>query len=660
MIPRFFAPYDISRPLQFVPPFEEWCGTTEDRMRSGFQCLLDAGFGGLVTTVSLNKYLCDDKAWDVLRRGVDVARNMGLRIWIYDEKGYPSGAAGGLVIAQMPEAEARGLIRTIGPSGQPQYEVIRLYEDTHATANFYEKRPYINILDPQAVATFIAITHDRYERTLHPIRDYVEAFFTDEPSLISTYVPQGKDYPKTLPWHPTLPEIFRSRKGYDVAQHWESLFVDTGEIDRKIRCDFYEVVADLCAETYFGQLQRWCHSHRVSSSGHLLGEETLVWQTLFNGDPFSCYRKFDISGIDMILSDPGRIMAEKFFLVPKIAASATRLQGKRRVMCEISDFFGAMDGRHSTMSQMKSTAGILMSLGVTDFVSMYTVSLQPHQEADRDPKARRFSAEEFRGYTDYVTRVNNLLSDGRVVTRIAVLHPLLTIWAHFTPSERSMYEPHPNQLVRFVDDSFTNLCRELLQQQVDFDVIDERSLVDASVEKGTLIVGEREYDLLILPPMDTVRLQTMKRLLQFVELGGSVLAHPLVPTYAAEGSEKDKDINAMVEKIVAKGGMAGSTPGAAPLLYLLKSRIPPACTLSPAFPHILCTVVSRGGGLTYFFVNTSSVEYKGRCTLRSIGQPIAIDPETDKERKIACTKVDSTSSEIALTLSPFASLFVVF
>lgn len=482
---------DIFRPLQFVSSFEQWCGTTEDTMRLGFQSLLDAGVSGLVTTVSLDKYLEDEKAWDVLRRGVQLAHSMGLRVWIYDEKGYPSGTAGGLVLAKMPNGEAEGLIRSFDDSGRPRYEVGKLFEGTHATANFSERRHYVNILDRDAVERFIEVTHDRYERALHPIGDYVEAFFTDEPSLIATYVPSGLDYPKTLPWHRDLPKIFQERKGYDLTQHWESLFVDTGDIDRKIRCDFYEVIADLCAETYFGKLQAWCNAHHVSSSGHLLGEETLVWQTDFDGDPFTCYRKFDIPGIDMILSDPERIMQDKepFFLVPKVAGSAARLQGKRRVMCEISDFFGLMGWHHATLAQMKSTAGILMSLGITDFVSMYTISLHPGEPAEPSLKARRYSAAEFRTYTDYVDRVNRLFCEGERLARVAVLHPIVSLWAHFTPSERSMYELHPSAAVRFIDDGFANLCRDLLRNQIDYDIIDERSLVNARIEGGKLVIG---------------------------------------------------------------------------------------------------------------------------------------------------------------------------
>jgi hypothetical protein len=341
--------------------FEGWAGAGEDVIRDRVRGLLKAGIGGVVTNVNFQNYFRDDGALEVFRRGVRIAHEEGLRVWIFDEEGYPSGAAGGMVLEKALSAEAQGLIRVADAAGEIRYEVVTLYEATHATENFYKKRHYINILDPVAVATFLEVTHDRYARLLDPIDRCVEAFFTDEPSLITACIPKDRDYPRTVPWHGRVPEEFRTRKGYDILPHRESLFVDTGEIDRKIRCDFYEVIADLCAETYFGGLQEWCHSRHVASSGHLLGEETMVWQTDFDGDPFTCYRKFDIPGIDMILSDPEKIMAKDYFMVPKIAGSACRLQGARRLMCEISDFFGTMDKHPATMDQMKCTAGILFS-----------------------------------------------------------------------------------------------------------------------------------------------------------------------------------------------------------------------------------------------------------------------------------------------------------
>ena len=643
------------RPLQIIPPFEEWAGTTDDAIRDKVRGLLKAGLGGLVTNVNLKNYLRDDTAWEVLQRGVRIAHEEGLRVWIYDEEGYPSGAAGGLVLEQAPSVEAQGLIRVVDAAGEIRYEVVTLYEATHATENFYKKRHYINILDPVAVATFLEVTHDRYARALEPINRYVEAFFTDEPSLISAYVPKEREYPQTLPWHPRVPEEFRARKGYDLLPHRESLFVDTGEMDRKIRCDFYEVIADLCAETYFGGLQRWCRSHDVASSGHLLGEETMVWQTDFDGDPFTCYRKFDIPGIDMILSDPEKIMAKDYFMVPKIAGSATRLQGGQRLMCEISDFFGMMDKHHATIDQMKCTAGILFSFGVTDLCSYYSLSFAPEPEV----KPMEFSTMEYRKYTEFAARLNSVFATGKIETHVAILYPLLSLWGHFTPSNRSMYEPHPNREVRLLDGGFTDLCRSLLQQQIDFDIVDERSLAGAGIEGNALVVGERKYQLLLLPPLDTLRLRTIETILKFVEAGGSVLGHPLLPKYAAEGPHDDIRINDMVKKIRAAGALGGSAPGSPPIGYLVKSRIPPECDLAPSSPNILYTSIRRKEGPVYFFVNVSSRAYTGTCSFRTTGEPFLFNPSTGDEHPLKREKTSVSQPRVSLALRPFESLFIL-
>ncbi|MGB2958843.1 MAG: glycosyl hydrolase [Bacteroidota bacterium] len=643
------------RVLQMIHHFERW-GTTDEIIRNKVRSLQKAGLGGLVANVNRENYLRDQTSWDVFQRGVKIAHEEGLRVWIYDEQGYPSATAGGLVLEKKPSLEAQGLIRVVDAAGKTRYEVVTLYEATHATENFYKKLRYPNILDPVTAATFLEVTHDRYARALEPIDQYVEAFFTDEPSLISVYIPTGREYPRTLPWHPRVPEEFRARKGYDLLPHRESLFVDVGEMDRKIRCDFYEVIAELCAETYFGGLQEWCQNHNVASSGHLLGEETMVWQTGFNGDPFTCYRKFDSPGIDMIISNPEKIMAKDYFMVPKVAGSASRLQGVRQVMCEISDFFGRRDKDPATIDQMKCTTGLLFSFGVTQLCSYYGLLLEPVDEV----KPGQFFMEEYQKYTEFAARVSSMFTTGKIKPRVAVLYPILSLWAHFTPSNRSMYEPHPNPDVRYLDGAFTDLCRSLLQEQIDYDIVDERSLTDASIEGKELVVGEQRYQVLVLPPADTVRLRTMETILRFVEAGGSVLAHSLVPEHAADGPQADVRINEIVKRIRAAGALGGSEPGSSPIGYLIKSRIPPDCDLAPSSPNILCTLIQREEGPAYFFVNVSSKSYTGTCTFRAAGEPLLFNPSTGEDHPLHRKEVDGSLSRTSLTLRPFESIFVLF
>ncbi|TSA24977.1 hypothetical protein D4R75_00345, partial [bacterium] len=284
----------------------------------------------------------------------------------------------------------------------------------------------------------------------------------------------------------------------------------------------------------------------------------------------------------------------------------------------------------------------------------------PNQPADLTPKSRRFSVQEYRQYTDYVSRVNSILGEGTYHRRTAVLHPIVSVWANFTPPTRSMYEPHPSERVRFIDDSFASLCRELIQHQVEFDIVDEKNLAAARIEGKTLVIGEHAYDIVVLPPMDTIRLRTLASIHQFAQQGGSVLAYPLHPQFAAEGFEKDAEIKKMMAAIIAKGPEGGVNPQTTPIHYLVRSRVPPLCHLTPSSTHLLCTTISGKENLTFFLVNSSSMEYSGTFLFRSTGVPVKLDPATGEEKNVGFERVGDASIQIDASIGPYASVFVIF
>lgn len=81
------------------------------------------GFAGVVGNVPYgDEYPNDAEEWNKTEKGFRAFTDRGLHTWIYDEKGYPSGSAGGVVVDEHPEFTAKGLVcyeywRTIsGPS----------------------------------------------------------------------------------------------------------------------------------------------------------------------------------------------------------------------------------------------------------------------------------------------------------------------------------------------------------------------------------------------------------------------------------------------------------------------------------------------------------------------------------------------------------------
>ncbi|MBQ2336236.1 MAG: hypothetical protein II381_07985, partial [Victivallales bacterium] len=68
------------------------------------------GFAGIVGNVPYGEgYPDDDAEWQRTSDGFREFLKRGMHVWIYDEKGYPSGTAGGAVTDMNPDFIAQGL-----------------------------------------------------------------------------------------------------------------------------------------------------------------------------------------------------------------------------------------------------------------------------------------------------------------------------------------------------------------------------------------------------------------------------------------------------------------------------------------------------------------------------------------------------------------------
>jgi hypothetical protein len=233
------------RPLQIIHGPDMYMknpGTLEGAEGIGerLDLLRAMGVGGIVTNAGARQYLMNAKQWEILRIGIEEIRKRNMPLWLYDENGYPSGTAGGIVTRSNPELAAQGvacytktvkgpaavrfdqpescrsfvwagvfrdkdtvedLCAQVSPRGtlfwdapEGEWTVVYLarrymYEGTHAAGNVHEFKQYINVLDPRATDAFIRVTHERYLREMSAESwKSVRAIFTDEPSFMSSYV----------------------------------------------------------------------------------------------------------------------------------------------------------------------------------------------------------------------------------------------------------------------------------------------------------------------------------------------------------------------------------------------------------------------------------------------------------------------------------------
>ena len=91
---EFASPPAAGRILKII---HGWLNAASDQ-QALIERLKRQGFGGVTCNVSFDDYLESAARWQDFERAVKAAHTAGWSMWLYDERGYPSGNAGGLVL----------------------------------------------------------------------------------------------------------------------------------------------------------------------------------------------------------------------------------------------------------------------------------------------------------------------------------------------------------------------------------------------------------------------------------------------------------------------------------------------------------------------------------------------------------------------------------
>jgi hypothetical protein len=526
------------------------------------QQLAAQGFGGFVGNVAFDGYLDDESKWPAFLRGVRAAKASGMSLWLYDECGYPSGSARDLTLRGHPEWAARGLLvaetnstggtvtlalppgRLVLATALPVQDGIArldraqdlmaavhdaqllwqapagdwrilamtddlIYESTHAAVSLAFKKPYINLLMREPTARFLEVTHEQYAARLDQnLGRWFVSTFTDEPSLMNLWM-RPMPY-RVLPWSATLADEFQKRRGKKLLPLLPALVVEAGPRGAQARYAFWQTVAELVSENYFGQIQDWCRRHQFKSGGHLLMEESVTAHVQLYGDYFRCERRLDAPGIDCLTSIPSEV---PWYIARQISSIAD-LEGRTVTMCETSDhsqhYRPAGDTRPVrvvTADEIRGTCNRLLWGGITTITSYYTFA--------------GLTDEQLRQLNLWIGRCSTMLGGGHQVADLAVLYPIESIWPKFVPAFRGATDV---MAARQIERTYHGVSDVLFDANRDFAYVDARALAEAEVEGASLAHGALRWRVVVLPAADTLPLAAWDKLARFWRAGGVVIA----------------------------------------------------------------------------------------------------------------------------------------
>ena len=536
-------------------PFWAWnCGLEEDLLLREIGCMKQMGMGGfhMHTRSGMSVPYLSDAFMARIRSCVEEARKQGMLAWLYDEDRWPSGFAGGLVTekeenrqrfllltphAPLPETgrlAARYMVNLDERGSLESYRRLEEGEEPEAGSGtcwyavekqtvpspWFHFNGYVDTMNPAAIRDFIRATHERYLEVLgEDLGGICPAIFTDEPQMPrKAILSRSSDLQDVLlDWTGDLEETYREAWCESLLDHLPEVVWELPEGISPVRWRYFDHTTERFVSAFCDQIGSWCRAHGILMTGHMMDEGTLESQSRSVGEVMRAYRAFTLPGVDQLCDG-------REFVTVKQAASAAHQQGCPGVTSELYgvtnwdfDFKG-----HKLQGDWQAALGVTVRVPHLYWCSM-------HGESKRDyPASIGHQSSWWREYPfieDHFARVNTLMTRGKPLIRIGIIHPVESCWILFGPDDRT-------GLARAeLDRRFEELTRWLLQDTLDFDYICESTLPDMLLPGDAFTVGEMAYDAVIVPGCETLRRTTLTALQAFRDRGGRVIFLGQAPRY---------------------------------------------------------------------------------------------------------------------------------
>ncbi len=667
----------------YILPFFWQHGEEHERLKDEMDAIRRSGATEFCVESRTHEDFCRDKWWEDFQFMLDYARAHGMRVWLLDDKRFPTGYANGYIDALPEDSPLRRTVLRldyrdfVGPTVHTRIPTVRRKENkqesfvsitawkrsadfrtvegepidlTHKLADdgfldwdvpeglwriYYViqsrdmvyRGHYIDMLNPDSCKAMIeAVYQPHYDRFKDYFGNTFRGFFSDEPgfqtandSYLNTVGKEGLQ----MPWRDELPELIGEAIGKsarEVRVYLPCLWHNLPNFAPAVRAGFMDQVTKLYDQNFTKMLGDWCRERKVLYIGHVIEDNNSHQRLGFSGGHyFRSLRGQDMAGIDIVLHQ----------MLPK----NPELLHTARLMEPIADphFF------YYTLGKLAS------SLAHT----------HPHME--NRAMIELFGAFGFAagiGHMKYMA--DHFLACGLnhfVPHAFSPKYPDPDCPPHFHCHGRNPQEPAFGMLMRYMQkiarltaDSvhkadvavFYNaqgewtggkntLCQEtctrLTQNQIDFDILPEDILEDARIADGRLLVNNETYGALIVPYCEILPDNILRIFARLEAEGLPVLYEEAAPARTALG--------------LPAGEILGDVTTVSPedLPHTLRQMGCYHVTANTPAPYLRSYRVDRGDTTVYLLFNEGMGEIDTLVTFQGAETPVFFDVWNNKVTK---------------------------
>lgn len=553
-------------------PFWSWNGKLEkEEIVRQVHVLKEMGFGGFFmhSRTGLETEYLGEEWFGLIRAAAEEGRSLGMNAWLYDEDRWPSGTAGGEVTKKTEyqmkfismydedEAPADGVYIAgelgrfaVKLNGQNELEdyysvagdkpvkdgyVVKKFLIEHMKPQeFYNGYTYLDTMNREATDAFLASTHEKYRKHCGDLfGNTLKGIFADEPhrgAVLNGFISRSSNTMNLIPYTYGLYDRYRKVCGENLSEKLPELYFKRADsaVNRTMY-HYIESIEQLFIENFAVPYHEWCQKNDLLATGHILHEDSLAIQTIFQGSVQRYYEHMDCPGVDILTE------GNNAYWVAKQVQSVARQLGRKFALSEL---YGATGWQfnfrsHRDVGAWQTLLGINMRC---HHLSWYTMEGQ----AKRDyPASIFYQSGWYRDYSyveDYFARLGELTSKGKPLCSTLVINPVESMWLYPRAGwEKNFFELQVPECRR-LEDLYTRLFRILVTGQVDFDYGDEdilsrRYRIEKKEERPVLAVGEARYTTVVVSGADTIRSSTLDILREFASVGGEVIFIGDLPKY---------------------------------------------------------------------------------------------------------------------------------